>query len=141
MSDKSKNSTRESKSGKAFRSFTKADLAPPLFILGGSGALYVTLLCALLAFYSQQRFLSGGFLIHYAPALLFLPTFLVALMRWHGASIPLWVVFLWFLIPSFLPSHQLAAGVGGPQPGIGILSIPLLVQLARYFRTAKQKPR
>lgn len=138
MSERSKNSKRESASGKAHRSFTKATLALPLFILGGSGAVFIALLYCLLAFYSQERFVDK-FLIYLAPALLFVPSFVLALMRWRGASIPLWLVTLWSLIPT--PLHQPGPGISAPHPGFGILFIPVLVELARYFRPAKLRPR
>jgi hypothetical protein len=61
----------------------------PLFLLGGIGAAYVTLLSCLIAIFDPQGFSKCAFLIHSAPTLLFLPSFLLAISRRRGTSIPL----------------------------------------------------
>jgi hypothetical protein len=118
---------------KSSRSFHKSDLVVPLFIFAGFGATYVSCMTVVASIYDPQGHAIGRLVTFYAAPLLFLPCFLVALLRRRWMSFPLWLCSFAMLLIGFIHSHQ-PANAGPFRPSIGILFIPALVQVARLFR-------
>lgn len=119
---------------KASRAFHKSDLVKPLFIFSGFGATYVTFMTIVASIYDSHGHSMSRVAYVYGPALLYLPCFLIALLRRRWMSIPLWICSLSLLVVGFIQSRH-PAEAGPFQPGIGMLFIPALAQLARFFRS------
>jgi hypothetical protein len=119
---------------KGLRNINRADLAVPLLIFAGFGAAFVSGVPIVAIAYDPQRREAMHVLSVDGPALLFLPCFLMALLRRRWASIPLWVCCLSLIVESLVVARHPAEGIGTIQPGIGIFFVPTLVQIARFFR-------
>ena len=123
---------------KGSRSVARADLAVPLLIFSGLGAAFVSgISVATMAFNPNAH--SAHFLFGYWPGLLFFPCFLVALFRFRWASIPFWVCCVSLFVMGLLRSRHPAEEVGTFQPGIGILLMPALAEIARLIRRRQSK--
>jgi hypothetical protein len=116
------------------RSLQRSDLAVPLFVFSGFGASYLSGMTILAAAYSPMGHSAAHLSPLYWPALLYLPCYLVALVRSRWASIPIWACCVALFIIDFMPSHQPATGVSFFQPSFGMVLIPALTELARFLR-------
>jgi hypothetical protein len=116
------------------RKFHSSDLATPLFVFAGFGATYLSGITIVAAVFTPSGHSAAHFTLAYWPALLYLPCFLVALLRSRWASIPLWACCVALFVVSLMPSHMPAIGVGPFQPSIGMVLVPALAELARFFR-------
>jgi hypothetical protein len=134
MSVDTNNPKRAAKKEKQQRRLNRSDLATPFFIFAGFGAVYLFGMSIFAAVYVPMG-RSHGPAGHVSwPALLFLPCFLIALLRNRWASIPMWLCCAALLVIGFMPSHQPAEAGVVFQPGIGMVFIPALTELARFLR-------
>jgi hypothetical protein len=134
MSVETDNPKRAKKDKQARRSLQRSDLAVPLFVFSGFGAAYLSGMTIVAAAYSPLGHSPAHLSPLYWPALLYLPCFLVALMRSRWASIPIWGCCVALFVVGFLPSQQPATGTSFFQPSFGMVLIPALTELARFLR-------
>jgi hypothetical protein len=122
---------------KGRRSMSRADLALPLLIFSGVGAVYVSGMTVVALAFGPHGHPQAHLASTYIPALFFLPCFLVALVRSKWASIPLWVCCFSILLVGLLRSRHPAEEVGTIQPSIGIFFIPAMAEAARFLRSRR----
>jgi len=118
---------------KESRGLHKSDLVVPLFVLSGFGASYVTFMTIVASMYDPQGHALARLVTCYGAPLLFLPCFLLALLRRRWMSVPFWICSFTMLAIAVVYSHNPSAAVPF-RPNIGMLFIPALAQLARLFR-------
>jgi hypothetical protein len=133
MAVEQQNPTIEATSGKTSHGFHRSHLVVPLFIFAGFAATYVTLMTMVAVAYDLKGHARTNVVSHYGPELLFLPCFLLAMVPRRWMSVPLWLCSLLLLVMGLIDSHE-PANSGAFQAGIGVLVIPALAQLARFFR-------
>lgn len=119
----------------ASRSLHKSDLVVPLFIFSGFGATYVTFMSIVASIYDSHGHSTSRLVTVYGPALIYLPCFLIALLRPRWTSIPLWLCSVSLLVVGYIQSQH-PADAGPFRPSLGMLLIPALAQLARLFRNS-----
>ena len=124
---------------KGIRSLKKSELETPFFILSGFGAGYVSAMTGVAAAYDSHSHSLWGIVSHYSLGLIFLPCFLIALLRSRWASIPLWVCGLLIIVLSYFHTSTTTNGIGTLQPGLGIFLTPALAEVARYLRARQSK--
>ena len=134
MSVETDNPKRAKKGKEGRRNLQPSDLATPLFIFSAFGAAYLSGMTIVAAAYSPLGHSAAHFSPLYWPALLYLPCFLVALLRSRWASIPIWACCVALFIFGFMPSHQPSTGISFFQPSFGMVLIPALTELARFLR-------
>jgi hypothetical protein len=122
------------KEKKSRRGFHSSDLAVPLFIFSAFGAAYLSGMTIVAATYAPLARSGAHFGPVYWPALLFLPCFLIALLRGRWASIPLWACCVALFVVGLMPSRQPAGAGILLQPGLGMVLIPALTEVARFLR-------
>jgi hypothetical protein len=116
------------------RALHRSDLVTPLFIFSGFGAAYLSGMTIAAAAYTPLGHSAAHLTALYWPAQLYFPCYLVALLRGRWASIPIWLCCVALFVLGFVPAHQPASGISLFRPSAGMILIPALTELARFFR-------
>jgi hypothetical protein len=110
------------------------DLAVPIFIFAGIGAVFFSGMGAMGASYDSTLHSAVERLMRYGPMEFLFAAFLIALVRRRWAVIPLWGCYLLAIVPGFLHLQTLVGETLTSGTGLAFLGVPLLTQCARLVR-------
>ena len=106
--------------------FTRVDLSMPPFAFAGLGAGFLSAM-GVMAFGYASRPMHAYDLLRYSSMMLFLPTFVVALLQRRCASLPLWFCTVLLIVEGLLRHERGSFGVE-------VFAVVLLTELARLIR-------
>jgi hypothetical protein len=106
--------------------FTRVDLSVPPFAFAGLGAGFLSAM-GVMAFGYASRPMHSYDLLRYSSMMMFLPTFVVALLQRSWASLPLWFCTALLIVEGLLRHERGSFGVE-------VFAVVLLTELARLIR-------